>query len=273
MNEQVLGHFLRYKRTTATLNDFDITPTSRRRTPGLTRDEVAALAHVSSDWYTRIEQGRAKSQVSREVLLALCQALRFSNAETHYVFHLAGQLPPALATTAKDLTDLLMAQLPRPAYVLGAHFQIEQTNPSYARLYQFTPAVTALENNLIWRLFHQRAWRQLFQDWDQVVATQVARFRQVYSQDAAAVDLYQVFQAVQTDPAFQKPWQRLTVADLTPQRLLLNSQWGNLYLVETPLIVPTTQQVVMIQTPGDAATATRLARINGRDGAQSNRLS
>ena len=84
MNERVLGHFLRYKRTHADRAKFDV-PDIKHRTPGLTRDEVATLANVSTDWYTRIEQGRTGVSASADVLRDLCKTLKLNQAETNYI--------------------------------------------------------------------------------------------------------------------------------------------------------------------------------------------
>ncbi|KDN75789.1 XRE family transcriptional regulator [Streptomyces olindensis] len=64
-------------------------PTSgRRRVPGLRREEVAVLAGVSTEWYTRLEKGHL-SGVSEEVLAAVAQALQLDEDERTYLFDLA----------------------------------------------------------------------------------------------------------------------------------------------------------------------------------------
>ncbi len=64
-------------------------PTSgRRRVPGLRREEVAVLAGVSTEWYTRLEKGHI-SGVSEEVLAAVAQALQLDEDERTYLFDLA----------------------------------------------------------------------------------------------------------------------------------------------------------------------------------------
>lgn len=92
-NEKVLGHFLKYKRLSADPSVFGITRGPHRRVTGLRREEVAERAHVSTDWYARIEQGRLGANPSPEVLAALCRVLQLSPAETRYVFNLVGQRP------------------------------------------------------------------------------------------------------------------------------------------------------------------------------------
>src|SRR5919109_3407713 len=66
----------------------------RRRVPGLRREEVAVLAGVSTEWYTRLEKGHI-SGVSEDVLDAVARALALNDAERTYLFDLARAARPA----------------------------------------------------------------------------------------------------------------------------------------------------------------------------------
>jgi transcriptional regulator with XRE-family HTH domain len=66
----------------------------RRRVPGLRREEVAVLAGVSTEWYTRLEKGHI-SGVSEDVLEAVSRALQLDDAERSYLFDLARAARPA----------------------------------------------------------------------------------------------------------------------------------------------------------------------------------
>lgn len=80
---------------------------SRRRVPGLRRQEVAETAGISVEYYTRLEQGRAP-RPSREVLTALARALGLTAPERDHLFRLAGELPPEpLAPDCKVRPGLL----------------------------------------------------------------------------------------------------------------------------------------------------------------------
>lgn len=67
--------------------------TSRRRVPGLRRQELSDIAGISNDYYIRLEQGKAP-RPSREILAALARAFALSDAERDHLFRLAGELPP-----------------------------------------------------------------------------------------------------------------------------------------------------------------------------------
>src|ERR1700760_2362817 len=68
---------------------------ARRRTPGLRRDDVAALAGLSATWYTWLEQGR-DVRASDRVLESLSRTLRLSTEERDYLFSLAQNRPAPL---------------------------------------------------------------------------------------------------------------------------------------------------------------------------------
>jgi transcriptional regulator with XRE-family HTH domain len=76
----------------------------RRRVPGLRREEVAVLAGVSTEWYTRLEKGHI-SAVSEDVIEAVARALQLSDDERTYLFDLARAARPTrrTATRRKDV--------------------------------------------------------------------------------------------------------------------------------------------------------------------------
>jgi len=92
-----LGDFLRSRRERLTPADVGLAQTARRRTPGLRREEVAALAGVSVDYYARLEQDRG-AHPSAAVLGCLARALRLTDDEREHLFLLAEQPVPARST-------------------------------------------------------------------------------------------------------------------------------------------------------------------------------
>ena len=88
-----LADFLRRRRELLRPAEVGLPPGARRRTPGLRREEVAALAGVSADYYTRLEQARGPHP-SASVVAAVARALRCEVDERDHLFHLAGLTPP-----------------------------------------------------------------------------------------------------------------------------------------------------------------------------------
>src|SRR5215472_18705364 len=124
-----LRAFLRSRRGRLTPADVGLPDNGgRRRTPGLRREELAALAGVGVSWYTWLEQGRDINP-SPEVLDALARTLRLDAAERTTLFALARVEVPlpngSLAVPAEDddgralLTSLVEGLNPTPAYLLG----------------------------------------------------------------------------------------------------------------------------------------------------------
>ena len=90
--------FLKSCRARLSPSEVGLPDTSRRRTPGLRREDVAAVAGVSVTWYTWLEQGR-DIHVSADVLERICATLRMSPDERQYLFALVHHRPaPPIAT-------------------------------------------------------------------------------------------------------------------------------------------------------------------------------
>src|ERR1700749_1447669 len=85
---------------------------ARRRTPGVRREDVAALAAMSTDYYTRLEQQRAP-QPSEQMLGSLARALRLTSDERDYLFQLAGHTAPAPAAVSTHVPPALLRVLDR----------------------------------------------------------------------------------------------------------------------------------------------------------------
>ncbi|WP_314173894.1 helix-turn-helix transcriptional regulator [Streptomyces winkii] len=122
MDRSELADYLRRARTRLTPRDVGLSAGPRRRTPGLRREEVAQLAGMSTDYYTRLEQRRG-SHPSRQMLTALARALRLTDVERDHLFHLAGEEPPRPGGSSEHVRPGLLLILDRlhdlPASVLS----------------------------------------------------------------------------------------------------------------------------------------------------------
>ena len=122
MDRTELADFLLRARTRLAPSDVGLSAGRRRRTPGLRREEVAQLAGMSTDYYTRLEQRRG-SHPSRQLLTALARALRLTDVERDHLFHLAGQEPPRPGGCSDHVRPGLLLILDRlhdlPALVLS----------------------------------------------------------------------------------------------------------------------------------------------------------
>ncbi|WP_353942477.1 helix-turn-helix transcriptional regulator [Streptomyces sp. HUAS MG91] len=160
MNRAELADFLRRARTRLSPSDVGLATGARRRTPGLRREEVAQLAGMSTDYYTRLEQRRG-SHPSRQMLGALARALRLTDAERDHLFHLAGDEPPRPGTSSGHVRPGLLMILDRlhdlPAAVLSDWGEsLAQNTMSIALSGDLTGV------NLIRRWFAQPETRAMF---------------------------------------------------------------------------------------------------------------
>lgn len=151
-----------------------------RRVPGLRRDEVARLASISTDYYTRIEQGRL--QASATVLGSLVRALRLNEAQQAYLYELAGKVPAPRKRSAPQrvrpsVQRMLDAFGHYPALVLGRYNDILAWNAAGAALYQDFGRLPAAERNYTRLLFLDPASRTLFVDWEEAGRLSAARLR------------------------------------------------------------------------------------------------
>lgn len=120
-----LGDFLRSRREKLTPQAAGLPDGRRRRTPGLRREEVAELAGIGTDWYVRLEQGRAVSP-SITTVDALAQALRLSAVEHAHLRALArnADRPVFVRESVPEAIRRLIENLGQPAYVTGQRWDV-----------------------------------------------------------------------------------------------------------------------------------------------------
>ncbi|MFD0313122.1 helix-turn-helix transcriptional regulator [Streptomyces flavalbus] len=156
MDRRELADFLRSRRERLTPADVGLPAGRRRRTPGLRREEVARLAFISTEYYTRLEQARAP-RPSREVLSGLTRALRLTDAERDHLHHLAGAPPgppPGPSREVRQSIVDLLRRLPQAAaIVLSATHEVLAWNDLAAALMEDFSALPRRDRNLIRRVF------------------------------------------------------------------------------------------------------------------------
>ena len=155
MDKHELGRYLRSHREKLTPETIGLPAAGPRRTPGLRREEVAQLAHISTQYYTRLEQARGPHP-SRHVLAALGRALRLNDAERAHLYTLGGQQaePPGPSADVPDRVLDLIERLPHTAaVVLDARYDVLAWNPLAAALLEDFSARPRRERNMIRRYF------------------------------------------------------------------------------------------------------------------------
>jgi transcriptional regulator with XRE-family HTH domain len=130
MARQELASFLRDRREALRPADVGLPPGSRRRTPGLRREEVAGLANISAEYYARLEQARGP-RPSAPVLDGVAVALRLTPAERAHVFRLAGvtrPAPPGPSRRVRPHVAGLLERMPGTAAIVTAASYADRPN-------------------------------------------------------------------------------------------------------------------------------------------------
>lgn len=181
MNKQnTLGAYLKDRRTKLDPAALGFSMT-RRRTPGLRREEVAQRANLSTTWYTWLEQGRGGAP-SPEVLDRLAYALMLTDAEREHLFLLAFGHPPAIRQRSDEgITPRVQRVLDSleysPAIVRTSTWDVVAWNRAAAAV--LGPFGTAQRNqmNILHRMFCNPNVRDAQTDWESVARFVVGAFR------------------------------------------------------------------------------------------------
>ena len=148
----------------------------RRKVAGLRREEVAVLAGVNADYYTRLEQGR-ETHPSPQVLDALCRALDLGPDAREHLYRLAGAAPegtaPVSPAVSPELRQLMDDYPHTPAFVLNRILDVLATNALADALFSPFRAV----DNLARTTFLDPAGRQFYARWDWTAQATVANLR------------------------------------------------------------------------------------------------
>jgi transcriptional regulator with XRE-family HTH domain len=176
-----LGAFLKSRRARVLPDDIGIVTGSRRRVPGLRREELAQLAGVSADYYVRLEQGRA-GHPSDSVLEAIARALRLDDAERAHLYDLARPVPrrqrPARAERVRPELQILLDALDRvPAFVLGRRMDVLAWNRLASALVIDFESLPPDQRNTAKLVFLDEDMRAQYLDWSEAAHETVAHLR------------------------------------------------------------------------------------------------
>ena len=224
-----LGEFLRARRARLQPTDLGLPQgPGTRRTPGLRREELAALSGVSVDYYIRLEQGK-ELHPSGPVLTALARALRLDDDARDHLFGLADQLAGRAPRRRVDnsvrggILQLLETLRPCPAYVRNRTNDILTANPEGLALLSGIADWPPERRNTTRYLFRHPVVRTLYPDWMHAARMSVAQLRAASrgdQDDAALTALVDELTAVSGE--FAELWEHHDVRHRRAERKTLN---------------------------------------------------
>ncbi|MFI5915979.1 helix-turn-helix transcriptional regulator [Dactylosporangium sp. NPDC051541] len=242
----------------------------RRRASGLRREEVATLAGISTDYLTRLEQGRATAP-SAQVVEALARALRLADPERDLLFQLAGHAAPGLDVVSSRVTPSVQRLLDRlsytPVVVYDASWTIVLANAPYDALMGPTTTWHGLERNAIWRNLTRTGNRVVHTEQEQAEheARLVADLRLTASRYPADRSLRRLIgDLAEACPRFTELWDTDTpppaVGDMAKHKVIDHPAVGRITLDCDTLMVVVDDLRIMVYTAEPATEdADRLA--------------
>ena len=249
-----LGGFLRARRAELDPSDFGLPPgVNQRRVAGLRREELAQLAGISVDYYTRLEQGRARN-VSDTILDAIARTLRLTSDEETYLRNLATpkrrrQSTPSAPRVRPELQHLLDA-MQVPAFVFGRYMDVLAWN-RLANALSFDFASMAPEERNIPRLFFlDDSAAEFHPQWAKVTGEIVANLRAEAGRHQDDPKLAQlVGELSMRSEDFRQLWARHQVQDKAHcTKLVRNPIVGDLELRYETLRLPDDDLAVVTYT-------------------------
>ncbi|AWS43569.1 helix-turn-helix transcriptional regulator [Streptosporangium sp. 'caverna'] len=180
-----LGAFLRTRRAQVEPHDVGLPTADRRRVPGLRREEIAQLAGVSPDYYTRLEQGRQRT-ASRAVLDGVAGALRLTADERSHLYTLAGIADadgtspgaPARRTVDRKVQRVLDLLGDTPAILFGPFIDVITANRAASFLFADFNVMPARERNgLRWMLLSSAARELYGRSWEDAATEMIGMLR------------------------------------------------------------------------------------------------
>jgi transcriptional regulator with XRE-family HTH domain len=255
-----LGEFLKARRARLSPGDFGMAPGSRRRTPGLRREEVALLAGVGVTWYTWLEQGR-QINASTQVLDAVASTLRLDRAEREHLYRLAEATPLRTECAGRAVPDAIREIVdsldPLPASLLNGRHDMLMSNSASEELFWEWHTMPCVHKNTLWCCITEPTARGKFPEYEAHVRYLVARMRSAYSRHIGDPDWEEdIRRLASLSREFADLWARHEVADPEPRTLTyLHPQAGTLCLAVSELQVPAMPEArIVVYTPQDDQT-------------------
>ncbi|WP_028924913.1 helix-turn-helix transcriptional regulator [Pseudonocardia acaciae] len=255
MDRTALAEFLRRRRGGLRPEDVGLPSGARRRTAGLRREEVAALAVMSTDYYTRLEQRRGP-QPSEQLLASLARALRLDDGERDYLLRVSGHNAPTRMAPATGVAPALLRVFERlddtPALILSSLGETLAQNRMAKALLGDRSGRTGLERSEFYRWFTDPAERLRYaeRDRDRQARAQVANLRAAYGAMGPNSPAGELVRALrEASPEFAGLWERHEVSKrFVDHKTFLHPELGAVELDCQALFTEDQSQALLVLT-------------------------
>lgn len=255
MDRAALAEFLRRHREALRPEDVALPPGARRRAPGLRREEVASLAVMSTDYYTRLEQRRGP-QPSDQMLASLARALRLNDDERAYLYRVAGRNAPARLSAPTHVAPALLRVLDHlddtPAMILTDLNETLVQNRMAVALFGDASRHTGLSRSAIYRWFTDPSERTIYpeDDHERQSRAQVANLRAAHGLRGPGSRAGTLVRTLQrTSAEFAELWDRHEVAQrFEDHKTLLHPELGPIELDCQALFTEDQSQTLLVLT-------------------------
>jgi transcriptional regulator with XRE-family HTH domain len=215
-NNKLLGEFLRARREATPPAHVRPPRPGPSRTPGLRREEVAALAGVSTHYYIRLEQGR-EHHPSDRVLDALVRVLTLNSQAAAHLYELVHPGLRQYGTAGEtekvhpELLQLMHNWTNTPAFVVDRPLDVLAINPLSAALHNGMEHV----DNVLRLVFLDPSARKFYRDWEQIARYWAAHLRAVAGADLNHPDLIELVGDLSSKSMdFRQIWARHEVFEM-----------------------------------------------------------
>jgi transcriptional regulator with XRE-family HTH domain len=254
-----IKEFLRNCRARIEPADVGLRGPCKRRSPGLRREDVAALAGVSVTWYTWLEQGR-DINVSADVLERIAASLRLSQEEREFLFSLVHGRPAPRMSEREEISDSLwrtIRLLPVPALVITLRWDVVAWNQLVTRIFRDYGAIPAAERNLLRIILTDEQYRNA-PDFELLARRLLAKFRVDFSHctgDKSFETL--IAELTACVPSFERLWRTTEIASsLSGVNHIHHHKLGELWFDHSSYVPEgSTFLRVLMFVPRDAHTA------------------
>jgi transcriptional regulator with XRE-family HTH domain len=259
--------FLRSCRARINPSDLGLPVPQRKRTEGLRREDVAALAGVSVSWYTWLEQGR-DMRVSDDLLERICQTFKLSEDERMYLFSLVQRRPPRLHHARVEAPAEIVRMIhgvTAPAVVMNLRWDVLAWNRLNSLIFRDYGDSPASERNLIEILFKHPGFYKDEVEFERMARRVLAKLRVDYSKSGEDPRFEAMIRRLETQsPVFRRIWRtpEINVRSYGIHRFT-HPRYGDLAFEHTSYVPeghPTVR--VVICTPDDHATRQAVAQLN-----------